>query len=386
MKILFLVSDLSQFGGIQKYNRDFLSALSKLDVNPVRSSHGALNHVFAKIKPHSSPPQPQAAGHSASNGVKTILIERQKGCFIAKIFFFFRFITRFFQERPDVIFCSHLNFSPMCLIVKNIFKTPYVLTLYGVEAFKIKGRLKRRGVREAERIITISEYIKGFILKQFPEVEDNIFMLPSAVDGSLFFIKKKKRELVEKLRITDKKIILTLARLLSIKDKGQDRVLKALPYVLKKVPDATYLIVGGGEDKRVNAFLKEHPELEKYVIFTGSVPDEDRVDYYNLGDVFILPSKFEGFGIVFIESLACGVPVIASDDYGCREGLLSGELGLLVPPDDIRAIADTIITILNKQAPPMLFNRERLRARTLEIYGIDTWNARVKQLVDIFSS
>ena len=346
MKILFLASDLNQIGGIQKYNRDFLAALSKLDA-------------------------------------KTILVERQKGGFISKLFFFFGFIIRLFKERPDIIFCSHLNFSPLCLIVKKLFKVPYVLTLYGVEAFEIKSRLKRLGVRGAERVITISEYIKEFIIRQFPKLKNEVFMLPSAVDGSLFFIKEKKKELLEKLGIADKKIILTLARLLSVKDKGQDRVLKALPYVLKKVPDAIYLIVGGGEDKRVNSFLKEHPELEKYVIFAGPVPDEERVGYYNLGDVFAFPSKFEGFGIVFIESLACGVPVIASDDYGCREGLLNGELGLLVPPDDIGAIADAIVAILDKQASPALFNRERLRARTLEIYGIDTWNARVKQLVSV---
>jgi glycosyltransferase involved in cell wall biosynthesis len=132
----------------------------------------------------------------------------------------------------------------------------------------------------------------------------------------------------------------------------------------------------------VQAILGKHPELASSVIFTGPASNEDRVDFYNLGDVYVLPSKFEGFGIVFIESLACGVPVIASDAYGCREGLLNGELGLLVPPDDLKAIADAVVSILVKKAPNALFDREFLRRKTLEIYGIDTWNKRVKTLVE----
>lgn len=345
-KAFILASDLNQIGGIQKYNRDFLNALLKL-------------------------------------GIKTILIERHKGGFGSKISFFFRFIVQFIKERPDVIFCSHINFSPMCLLVKKIFKTPYVLILYGVETFEINGFLKRRGVKEAKKIITITEYIKGFIAKQFPESKDNIFILPVAVDGSLFSVEEKKKELLEKFGITNKKIILTLSRLLSGKHKGQDRVLKALPYVLEKVPDAVYLIVGKGEDTRVNDFIKENPETAKHVVFTGPIADEEKMDYYNLADVFVLPSKFEGFAIVFIEALACGVPIIASDGYGCRESLLDGEIGILIDPDDIKAIADAIVMVLHKKAPPIFLDRERLRARSLEVYGIDTWNERVKELVNI---
>lgn len=346
MKTILLAADLNQIGGIQKYNRDFLKALLKL-------------------------------------GIKTTLIERHGGGFGSKVSFFARFIARFIVERPDIIFCSHLNFSPMCLLVKKIFKTPYVLALYGIETFEIKGFLKRRGVKEAKKIITITEYIKEFIVKQFPEVKDDIFILPVAVDGSLLSIKEKKKELLEKLGIGNKKVILTFARLLSVKHKGQDRVLKALPHVLERVRDAVYLIVGGGEDKRVNEFIKECPEIVKHVVFTGPIADEDKVDYFNLGDVFVLPSKFEGFAIVFIESLACGVPVIASDGYGCRESLLDGELGVLVPPDDIRAIADAIVMVLEKKGPPLFYDRGRLRARTLEVYGIDIWNERVKQLINL---
>lgn len=346
MKFLLVAGDVNRIGGIEKYNKDFLSALIK-------------------------------------TGVRTILVERREGGALAKMSFLLRFIGQFIKVRPDIIFCGHLNFAPVCLILKALFGTPYTLALYGIEAIEINGLLRCNAVREARRLITISEYTKSLILKQFPEVKERIFMLPSAVDGSIFFIKEKNGGLIEKLGLTGRPTILSLARLSTPEHKGQDRVLKALPLVLKKVPDAIYLIVGSGKDDRVDAVLNEHPELGRSVVFAGPATDKERVDYYNLGDVYVLPSKLEGFGIVFIESLACGVPVIASDAYGCREGLLDGELGLLVPPDDLRAIADAIVAVLARTAPDALFDRELLRRRTLDVYGIDAWNRRVGEFTKL---
>lgn len=346
MKILFAAGDVNCIGGIEKYNRDFLSALAKA-------------------------------------GQRTCLVERRKGRLWAKLSFLFRFVWQFIKQRPDIVFCAHLNFSPICVVLKALFGTPYTLALYGIEAIEIKGFLRRKAVCGAERVVTISEYTKGLILSQLPQVKDRIFMHPSAVDGSIFYIKGKKEALIEKFGLAGRPTILSLARLSTPEHKGQDRVLKALPRVLEKVPNAIYLIVGSGNDERVSAILSKYPELRKSVILAGPAPDSERVDYYNLGDVYALPSKFEGFGIVFIESLACGVPVVASDAYGCREGLLGGDLGLLVPPDDLEAIADAIVEILSKKAPRTLYDREYLRERTLGIYGMDAWNERVRALVGL---
>jgi glycosyltransferase involved in cell wall biosynthesis len=349
MKLLFVAGDVNRIGGIEKYNRDFLAALKKTDAT-------------------------------------VVLVERRKGGFAAKLSFLLRFLWRFLRERPDVVCCGHLHFAPVCLVLKFFFGTPYTLALYGIDAIEIKGSLKRRAVRAAHKIITISEYTKAFILKQFPDVKESTFTLPSAVDGSQFSIKEKSTTLVEKHGLAGRPIILSLARLSTSEHKGQDRVLKALPYVLEKVPNAIYLIVGSGCDERVNEALKEYPELGKSVVLAGPASSDERVDYYNLADVYVLPSKFEGFGIVFIESLACGVPVIASDAYGCREGLMGGELGFLVPPDDPRAIAEAIVAVLTKKAPRALFDRAYLRNRTLHAYGIDAWNQRVAMLVEALSS
>ena len=346
MKFLFIAGDINRIGGIEKYNRDFYSALKK-------------------------------------TGASITLVERLEGGVWVKLSFVLHVAWQFLRVRPDIIFCGHLNFSPICLILKQIFGTPYTLALYGIEIIETHNWLKRKAVIGASKIITISGYARELSLKQYPKVGESIFMLPSAVDGSIFQIKNKNQTLLDKFGINERPIILSLARLSTPEHKGQDRVLASLPYVLEKIPNAVYLVVGGGTDERVQAVLKNHPELVSSVIFTGPASNEERVDFYNLGDVYALPTKFEGFSIVFIESLACGVPVVASDAYGCREGLLNGELGLLVPPDDLKAIADAIVKILDRKASSTLFDREFLRRRTLEIYGIDTWNKRVKNLVEL---
>lgn len=349
MKILFIAGDVSLIGGIEKYNRDFLAALGKA-------------------------------------GVSVSLVTRNKGGLWAKISFVLRALGAFVRQRPDLICCAHLNFAPVCLAFKYLFNARYTLTLYGIEIPGIKGGLKRKAASEAVLLITISEYAKNLILEQLPCASDRIYMLPSAVDGAIFTIKGKNGQLVARHGLTGRPVILSLARLSTPEHKGQDRVLKSLPLVLEQVPDAIYLVVGGGTDERVDAVLRENPELRPSVVFAGAATDEQRVDYYNLADVYVLPSKFEGFGIVFIESLACGVPVVASDGYGCRAGLLDGELGLLAPPDDVPAIAKAIVAILKKTVPPQLLQREGLRQKTLAVYGMDKWNERVDCLVKLLAS
>lgn len=345
---MYVCGDTERIGGIEKYNKDFITAL--------------------KIP------------SSANADIK--VVQRLPGGLVAKISFLLRFILQFLTYRPQVIICGHLHFASVCYFLNAIFGTPYVLSLYGIEIIALKGWLQRQSVEKAQQILTISEYSRELILEKFPAINPKIFMHPSSVNGDIYRIKEKNKDLIKKYNLADKPVILSLARLSTPEHKGQDRVLKSLHQVLQKFPNAVYLIVGGGEDLRVNKILTELPDLKKNVILTGPVTESDKVEFYNLADVYVLPSKFEGFGIVFIESLACGVPVIASDDYGCRASLLNGELGDLVPPDDISAIADAITNRLAKLEVKNVSFREQLRLKTLKIYGYDAWIQRTAKLKD----
>ena len=118
---------------------------------------------------------------------------------------------------------------------------------------------------------------------------------------------------------------------------------------------------------------------------TGFVPDSQLADYYNLCDVFAMPSKGEGFGIVFIEALACGKPVLAGNKDGSVDALANGELGALVNPDDLNEIANTLIQILQGIYPnPIMYKPEILRQKTIEYFGFDKFKMTLKKYLEDF--
>ena len=123
------------------------------------------------------------------------------------------------------------------------------------------------------------------------------------------------------------------------------------------------------------------------VVFAGFVPDEELSEHYNLCDLFAMPSKAEGFGIVYLEALACGKPVLAGNKDGSRDALNDGELGLLVDPDNTAEIASETIRVLRRQHPhPNLFHPELLCQRVTELFGFETFKRKVADRLRPFLS
>ncbi len=130
--------------------------------------------------------------------------------------------------------------------------------------------------------------------------------------------------------------------------------------------------MGKGDDRpRLEQFIRQH-QLQDCVSLTRYIPDSELGDYYNLCDVFAMPSKGEGFGIVYLEALACGKPVLAGNQDGALDALCQGELGALVDPDDIDAIAQTLIAILEgKSTHPLIYRHEALRQAVIDRFGFE---------------
>ena len=346
MKILMLAGSLSRIGGIEKYNYDLYHSILKINQD-------------------------------------IILVERNPGNWGAKLVFLIKIIKIILINKPVYIICGHVNFLPILFILNKFKYIPYSISIYGIEIIANLTPIVKTSILRANKVITISNYTKNLILKKIPEVKSKIFMLKSSINGDKFFIKKKDFNIKNKFNLNNKKIILTLARLSTNEDKGQSRVLSAMPKILKTIPNAIYLIVGGGIDKNVNKILEQNRQLLTSVFFTGAISDSEKNIYYNLADVFVMPSKTEGFGIVFIEALACGLPVICSEGYGCREGLLNGELGTLVNPDDIDEIANQIISVIKNYDSYDIVRRNQIRKKTLEIYGMKQWDQKVNTFINL---
>ena len=220
-------------------------------------------------------------------------------------------------------------------------------------------------------------------MEQFRETKGKIFLLPNTVDGEKFSPKEKNFELVSRFNISNKKVIFTLSRI-SEKDKhkGHDIVIGALPRVIPEIPNVVYILGGSGDGMRGVKQLVKDNNVEDRVILPGFITDEELVDYYNLCDVFVMPSKKEGFGIVFLEALACGKPVIAGNQDGSRDPLLNGELGILIDPDSVNETAKAIIKVLSGKSPQNLLDGRLLREKMLSAYGFDKFKEGVQNLID----
>jgi glycosyltransferase involved in cell wall biosynthesis len=176
-------------------------------------------------------------------------------------------------------------------------------------------------------------------------------MLPCAIDGDRFTPGAKLPELVTKYGLTDAKVIMTVARLWSGDIyKGVDVTIRALPKILQVFPEVKYLVIGRGDDQPRLAQLAQDLGVSDRVVFAGFVPTEDLIAHYHLADAYIMPSQ-EGFGIVYLEAMACGIPVLSGDNDGSADPLQDGKVGWQVPYRNPEAVAAACIEILQGKDP-----------------------------------
>lgn len=288
-------------------------------------------------------------------------------------------------QQPDLIITTHLNFTPAAYWLKRFAGIPYWTVAHGVEAWNIQRPALKRGLRHADRILAVSHYTRDRLLAEQNLDPQKVSLLPNTFDATRFKIAPKSSGLLARYRLNpNTKIILTVARLdSSERYKGYDKILTALPLVLNSIPNLHYLLVGTGNDRPRVETLINTLNLQHFVTLAGFIPDEELVDYYNLCDVFAMPSKGEGFGIVYLEALACGKPVIGGNRDGAIDALRSGKLGALVDPDRVSEIATTLIRILQGTYPnALIYQPERLRENAIQIYGLESFQTQLSKLMN----
>jgi glycosyltransferase involved in cell wall biosynthesis len=289
-----------------------------------------------------------------------------------------------FAQRPHLILCGHLNFSPIALWIHRLLRIPYWLLVYGMDAWDVDNSQRICALKQADRIISISEYTRDRLIQEQQLPGEQISILPVTFDATRFTLAAKSSYLLDRYQIQpDQPILLTVARLAdSDRFKGYDQVLKALSQIRQTLPNVHYLIVGKGRDRPRIERLIEELELQDCVTLTGFVPDEELGDHYNLCDVFAMPSKREGFGIVYLEALACGKPALGGNQDGAVDALCGGKLGALVDPDDIEAIAQSLIQMLQGTYPnPLMYQPGALRQAVINTYGMAAFQRRLADLL-----
>lgn len=306
--------------------------------------------------------------------------------FLRTFFFAVQLIAYSTLKKPDLIITTHLNFNLLANLLKWFLGIHYVTIAHGVEAWNISKPSLISSLKNADKILSVSEYTRMRLIQEQNLNPEKIGILANTFDHRRFNITQKPSYLLKKYNLnSNHKTILTVSRLPKTDgcDKGYDKIIAALPKILEKVPEVHYLLVGKGDDKpRIEQQIR-NLKLDNHVTLAGFIPDEQLCDYYNLCDVFAMPSKKEGFGIVFLEALACGKPTLAGNQDGSVDALLGGELGALVNPDYVDEIADTITRILQgNYSHPLIYQPEKLRQKVIDNFGFEKFQATLAKHIE----
>lgn len=354
-KVLFVASEVFSTGGIQRFNHNLLDAWSDLNVDLT-----VLSLADRKIPTNAVEDYP---------GFKIIVCNGNKFLFSLRLLFFC------INNRFDKLVCGHINMSPVFIplvfITGGLNRT--VLIMHGIDIWgRVTGILKKSS-KHFTQVLAVSSYTLQEFFKQNSSVNISCgHVFPNTINRE-----SKPVTLKETEDNNDVISLISVSRLATTeREKGIYDVIDALELMSKL--NLEYTVVGDGDDKaNIIAYAKQKGVSNKLRL-TGRLLDEELWAAYKKADIFILPSKKEGFGIVFIEAMQFSLPVIAASEKGALDVIEHDKTGLLVKygnkediADSIKRLADDII--LRKQLvsnanelimPGGKFSFEAFRERT----------------------
>jgi len=318
-------------GGIALYNRDFLAALC---ADPMTRRVVAVPRLMAD---HDEALPPKLRFESSGLNGK---------------FRFFAAVLRTLlgREHFDAVICGHINLLPVAVLSAMLARAPLVLLAYGVDAWRpTSSRLVNFLVRRADAVVAISDVTLERLLAWSGLPRQRCSVLPNAIHLERYGEGPRNAALLARYGLGGRKVIMTLGRLSADERyKGFDEVLEVMPRLISKLPDLVYLIAGDGSDRARLERKAAALGLQGHVVFSGHVPESEKADHYRLADAFVMPSRGEGFGFVFLEALACGIPVVGSKADGGRDALRDGMLGRLVDPEDSTELVEAIVQVVRE--------------------------------------
>ena len=355
----------SSTGGIQIYTGFLFKALQRLYPQ-------ASYEVFLKYDHDADIPPSQ--------------LKTQFHCFgqwprwLQSILLMLKIILRGIQKKPALVIATHLNYAIACDWLKRLTGVPYWVVVHGWEGWNLQHPLRQAALRHANQVVAVSQYTRNRLLKEQSFAPSHVSVLPNTFLASTFQPGPKPAYLLERYGLkVDDPIIFTVGRL--TRYKGYEQILQALVEVRRHWPTVRYVLAGTGNLAGIRS-LAVRLGVEDALTLPGFIPDAELCDHYNLCDVFAMPSRGEGFGIVYLEALACGKPVLAGNRDGAIDPLVGGKLGCLVDPEDVSAIAQSLIQILRQTYPnSVLYDAAALRQETIERFEFEQFGQTLATLM-----
>lgn len=277
------------------------------------------------------------------------------------------------------------------IALQRICHLPLVATIHATERGRGRGYLGnplQRAIDQAEqdlieltdRIIVCSHYMSKELQAFFGVAEDKLAVVPNGVDidSLLVLYDETPQEFRRKYAAPEEQMVFTVSRL--VHEKGVHRLLDATPLILAKCPHTQIVVAGRGPEAENLQRQANHLGISDHVQFIGFVPDEVRNLLFKVADCAVFPSLYEPFGIVALEAMALGCPVIVSDVGGLSEVVAHKKTGITVYPDDPRSVAWGVLRALRqpestrefaanaRRQVEELFNWTRIARATKKVY------------------
>ncbi|MDP9077343.1 MAG: glycosyltransferase family 4 protein [Bacteroidota bacterium] len=346
--ILYSLQTFSTTGGIQKMTRTLAHSLHLL----ARRNNWDFKLWSAYDSDSDLMPQYLPAEQFTGFGINRV-------AFVLK--------TLIAARKPDVIIISHINLAIIGLLVKTLNpKCKIWLIAHGIEVWRPLSIVKNTFLKRCDKIVCVSAFTKQQMIGRHKIDAAKCIVLNNAVDS---FMKlpvtfTKPEHLLRRYRLPENiPVIFTLTRLASTEQyKGHDHVIEVISRLKSKFPGIRYILAGQYDHKeeiRIQRLITASG-VDEQVILTGFIDEAEISDHFLLADLFVLPSKKEGFGIVFIEALACGLPVICGNADGSVDAICNGELGTAINADDLDELENAITSYLTTQ----LTSKKRLQLQT----------------------
>ena len=320
--VLALVTDAyGGRGGIAQYNRDFLAALAAAESKVV---------VLPRHAPDAEKPPSRIEQRPAQFG---------------RLAYSCSAIAEALRMKPDIVFCGHIYMAPLAWLAAKLVGAKLVIQTHGIDAWSRPSRLVRGACEQASMILSVSRYTRRRVLDWAAIPPERAVVIPNTVSDC--FSPGDGSALRREWGLEGKTVLLTVGRMsASERYKGHDRVIQALPGLIAARLDVVYVIAGEGDDRPRLEKLTHQVGVSDRVHFTGALPSETLIEAYRMADLFVMPSTGEGFGIAFLEAMACGTPALGLKAAGARDALADDALGTLAAADHLSE------TIAGKLAEP----------------------------------
>ena len=266
------------------------------------------------------------------------------------------------EFRPDVLVGTGDRMAYLAWIIARKFGLPWLAVEHGRWPGGWERAIKKRAFTAANAVVCVSHYTRDRLVEMGVGAQ-KLKVIHNGADPNAFRtmphgeVQRVRRELGP----ADSKWLITVGSV--TERKGQDVVIRALPWILKQVPTTHYLCVGLPNKEPEFFALARQLGVEKHVHFAGNVAAENLPRYLNAADLFVLTSRhtadqWEGFGIAVVEAALCGKPAIVTSNCGLAEAIVDGVTGIGVPENDEHATAAAIVRLLRDQG-----ERERMGER-----------------------